>query len=172
MKNFLKFVSFLDAEAEILGFDQKGIEDYVNKHLGHKCKYEILIDIAKQNNIIEFDWISYTYNFGILSIPFLLHMVCVLYLRKVSLPRTRTGIISAIVERGPDWEEIRKTGHKRVKAVEDALTHLDQYMFHKLLKGDRKNSFLNVKQDFLPFCDRYFKCLYFHNTISFIGSYT
>ena len=163
---------FMDAEAEILGFDQKGIEEYVNKHLGHKDKCENLIDIAKQNNIIEFDWISYTYNFGILSIPFLLHMVCVLYLRKVSLPRTRTGIISAIVERCPDWEEIRKTGHKRVKAVEDALTHLGQYMFHKLLKGDRKNSFLKVKQDFLPFCDRYFKCLYFHNTISFMGSYT
>ena len=134
----------MDAEAEIIGFDQNGIEEYMTKYLGKKDKCDKLIDIAKQSGIIEFDWIPYAYNYGILCIPFLLHMICVLYLRKVSIPKTRTGIISAIVERCPDWEEIRKTGKKRVKEVEEALVQLGECMLEKLLRGDRRNSFQKV----------------------------
>ena len=85
------------------------------------------------------------YDFGILCIPILLHMICVLYLRKVSLPQTRTGIMSAIVGRCPDWEEIRKTGQTRVKAIENALTKLSEFVLHKILEEDATQMFNKVE---------------------------
>ena len=152
---------YMDAEAEITGFDSDGIREYITKYLGSREKQKELISHAKKCKLITSDFRKDDgenddsddteeanqddlYDFGILCIPLLLHMICVLYLRKVSLPRTRTGIISAIVERCPDWEEIRKTGQKRVKAVEEALVRLGQYVLKRLLDGDKSQVFKKV----------------------------
>ena len=84
------------------------------------------------------------YLFGILSIPILLNMLCVLFLRKVSLPKTKTGIISAIVNRCPDWENIRKTGERRVEAIQSALIKLGEFVFKSMLQEDFKEVFSKV----------------------------
>ena len=133
---------YFDAEAEIKGFDGKRVEEYITKYLGDCNKCKELLRIAEKSNITK-QYIS-TYDYGILQVPILLHMICVLFVHNVSFPKTKTGIISAIVERCPDWEEIRKTGHKRVKAVEEALVKLGKFVLKKLLDGDKAQTFSKV----------------------------
>ena len=133
---------YLDAEAEIKGFDKRRVKEYITKYLGDKNKCEELLKIAEKSRIITRRW--NLYHFGILCIPILLHMICVLFIAKVSLPKTKTGIMSAIVERCPDWDEIRKTGQKKVKVAEDALVKLGEFVWGKLLQGDKSQVFQKV----------------------------
>ena len=127
---------YFDAEAELLGFDKENIEEYIAKYLGDKGKCQELIKIAKKCGLIK----SYTWNslgfgfhdYGVMCIPILLHMICVLFQRKVSLPQTKTGILSAMVERCPDWEEIRKSGKKTEKDIESILVMLGSFVLEKL----------------------------------------
>ena len=146
-KQLVPLREYMNAEAEILGFDKEGVREYMTKCLGSPERQKELIIIAKKCRIItspildsdseqseddegnsedsredisdtsEYDNAQFDdfNDFGILCVPILLHMICVLFMRKVSLPKTRTGIISAIVERCPNWEEIRKSGKKQVK---------------------------------------------------------
>ena len=53
-------------------------------------------------------------------------------------------IIPAIVERCPDWEEIRMTSEKKVKAVEGALVKLGEFVMMKQLQGDKNQVFQQV----------------------------
>ena len=133
---------YLDAEAEIKGFDKRRVEEYITKYLGGKNQCEELLKMAEKSRIINRRWPLH--DFGILCIPILLHMICVLFITKVSLPKTKTGIISAIVKRCPDWDEIRKTGQKKVKAAEDALVKLGEFVLGKLLQGDKSQVFQKV----------------------------
>ena len=173
-KQLIRLKEYMNAEAEILGFDKEGVREYMIKCLGSQEKQKELIIIAKKSRIItspildsdsesdddensdvKSETISDTsdydnalfddfYDFGILCIPILLHMICVLFMRKVSLPRTRTGIISAIVERCPDWDEIRKTGQKKVKTIEDAFKRFSEFILGKLLNDDNNQIFNKV----------------------------
>ena len=122
------------------GFDEKRVKKYITKYLGDSDKCEELLRITTKSPFIKYIYLNElvysisSYDYGILCVPILLHMICVLFLRNVSLPETRTGIISAIVERCPDWEEIRKTGQKRVKAVEEALVKLGKFVLKKTIR--------------------------------------
>ena len=178
-KQLIPLREYMNAEAEIKGFDSKGVREYMTKCLGGTDKQTELVIIAKKSrmvtsvildsdsesdnnndndsgNSIEGDsntdseiyddsMLDDFYDFRILCIPILLHMICVLYLRKVSLPQTRTGIMSAIVERCPDWEGIRKTGQTRVKAIENALTKSSEFVLHKILEEDATQMFDKVE---------------------------
>ena len=84
-------------------------------------------------------------DYGLLCIPIFLHMICILFRRKVSLPRTTTGIMGVIVERCADWDEIRKTGRRRVKEMKDALIKLGKFVFTKLQQEDFKQIFDKVR---------------------------
>ena len=84
-------------------------------------------------------------NYGILSIPIFLHMICILFRRKVSLPKTTTGIMKIIVERCADWDEIRKTGHKKDKEMENTLIKLGEFVFNKLRQEDFQQIFDKVR---------------------------
>ena len=83
-----------------------------------------------------------------MQIPILLHMICVLFQRKVSLPKTRTGIISAIADRCSDWEEIRKSGMKTKKkwkaTLEVALVKLGKLAWHRLREANKDLVFTKV----------------------------
>lgn len=130
---------YMDVEAEITGFDPERVEEYISKYLGSDEKCNELIKVATKSNLRKktFKGIDY----GIMQVPILLHMVCVLFQREVSLPKTRTGVISAVVERCPDWEEIRKSGKKTRKewkvALEIALVNLGELAWHRLYKGTK-----------------------------------
>ncbi len=123
-----KLKPFMDVEAEIIGFDPKQVKEYITKFLGSDRKYHELWkllcvqkhdtkgcheqstnqpvrgSIAKTEAICE---LQPDLN-GIMQVPIMLHMLCVLFQRKVSFPKTRTGIISAIAKRCPDWESQAK----------------------------------------------------------------
>ena len=71
-------------------------------------------------------------HYGILCIPILLHMICVLFLHTHSLPSSRTKILSAIVERCSNWEGIRETGKKKLKDMTDTLVRLGQFVFGRM----------------------------------------
>ena len=71
-------------------------------------------------------------------------MVCVLFQRKVSLPQTKTGILSAIVERCPDWEEIRKFGKKTKKDIENTLVKLGAFVLKELQQYNGSQIFQKV----------------------------
>ncbi len=120
---------YMDVEAEITGFDPERVKEYIRKYLGSGENTDRLIHLAEEKNLLE-------NRNSIMQVPIFLHMICVLFQRKVSLPRTRTGIISAIVERCPDWEEIRKSGKKTDDewkvALETALIHLGELSFAHL----------------------------------------
>ena len=106
----------MDAEAEIKRFDKESVKEYATKTLGSIEKQRELMEIAAKsgiitwgNKIIEGDWEAMQdvedLNYGMLCIPFLLNMICCFFQSEdVSLPKTKTGIISAVVKRCPDWE--------------------------------------------------------------------
>ena len=134
-KDYHNIREFMDAEAEITGFDKTSVTEYMSKFLGSTEKQTELITIAQNGGIVTKNKINEEdndLNYGILCIPFLLNMICVLFIRKVSLPRTKTGIISAIVERCLDWEHIRRTGQRGAQDVEKALVRLGELVLKRL----------------------------------------
>ena len=149
-KELVEIRQYMDAEAKITGFDGASVKEYVTKYLGNKDKCEELLRMAYSCDITwhEFDNTTHRYlgiNYGILSIPILLHMICCLFLRKVSLPKLRTGIISAIVNRCVDWETIRNIGKKgRSKAVDTAIVKLGKLAMDGLQREYVQQSFDKV----------------------------
>ncbi len=133
---------YMDVEAEITGFDPTKVEEYITKYLQSPEKCKDLIEKATSCNIIS------TWDYGILKVPILLHMICVLYQRNVSLPRTMTGVTPAMVERCPDWEEIRRSGKKtdaEMKvSLEMALVRLGKLCWERLDHGNKDLIFRKV----------------------------
>ncbi len=145
IKELIELRPHMDVEAEITGFDPERVEEYMASYLGSQ-RCQKLIELTKQNQLRKDHGGNVDY--GIMQIPIFLHMICVLYQRKVSLPRTRTGIISAIVGRCPDWEEIRKSGMKTRKewkaAFETALNVLGKVAWQRLREGNKDLVFQKV----------------------------
>ncbi len=133
---------YMDVEAEITGFDYANVKEYVTKYLESAEECEQLLKIAQNRRLLS------GRNCGILQIPILLHMICVLYQRKVSLPKTMTGVISAIVDRCPDWDEIRRSGEKtdaEMKVLlDDALTKLGKLCWERLQQQNKDLVFTQV----------------------------
>ena len=156
-----------DTEAQIMGFNSGSVLKYIKKYLGSQRARDFLKLVVRSKlvgddssddeneNVDNYafpdtddDDSEYGYDddteFRILTIPILLHVLCALFLRKVSLPKTKTEIISAIVERCPDWEEIRKTGQKKVKAVQSALLKLGEFVLKCLRQENFEQLFDKV----------------------------
>ena len=120
----------IDAEAKITGFDFQGVKEYITKYLGDRDKCKDLFTRV---------------NFALLRIPILLHMTCVLFLGKISLPETRTGILTAIVDRCIDWNEIRETGRKTARDTEETLVKLGKLAMRGLQRDHLQQTFTKVK---------------------------
>ncbi len=137
---------FMDAEAEITGFDGKRVEEYITKYIGSEAKTQELIELANKNNLVQTEFVDVDY--GIMKIPIFLQMICVLFQRRDSLPKTRTGIIAAIVKRCPDWEEIRKSGKKTdvewKAALDTSLIKMGKLAWQRLIVGDKSLMFTKV----------------------------
>ena len=129
----------MDVEAEITGFDPERVEEYITKYLGSEKKCCELVAAANANQLRKET--DEGIDHGIMQVPIMLHMICVLFQRKVSLPKSRTGVISAIVDRCPDWEEIRKSGKKTLQewkaALEIALIKLGELAWLRLKDGNK-----------------------------------
>ena len=109
---------YMDAEAGIQGFDRKNIRQYVTRSLGTSEKNDKLLKKAEKSGL--HDW----YRYGMLVVPVLLNMICVLFNSNQTLPNTKTGIMQAIVDRCIDREAIRAKGQKAVNSATRALYNL------------------------------------------------
>lgn len=145
-KEVAELKPYMDLEAEIIGFGPTGVRKYTTKYLGsEEMQIKLYID-ALGNQIIQYR--KGAFDFGIMQVPIFLHMICVLFQRKNPFPATKTGIISAIVKRCPDWEEVRKSGKKTddewKAALDTALLKLGKFAWQQLLKGDKRLMFTKV----------------------------
>ena len=52
-KDFLRIAEFLDAEAEITGFDADKVKEYITKYVGSTERCDQLIDTARESGIIS-----------------------------------------------------------------------------------------------------------------------
>ncbi len=145
-KEVVAIRQYMDIEAEITGFDPEKVEEYIKKYLGSEEKCQELIELSKSKQLRkDFDQ---NIDYGIMHIPILLHMICVLFQTRVSLPKTRIGIISAIADRCPDWEAIRVSGRKADTALKlalaTALVQLGKLVCERLDSGNKDLVFTKV----------------------------
>ena len=115
---------YMDAEAEIHGFDGENIKKYLTKSLGSKEKCDELWSKAMEKGLIKKDVLGDELEFNIVDIPLFLHMVCSLFSYNHTLPETRTKIIEAILRLHIDREAIRKTEQKADINVAQCLIEL------------------------------------------------
>ncbi len=153
-KELLDLRPHIDVEAEITGFNPKKVKEYITKYLESRDKCHDLLQKVRKSNILSASQSLFKHGNGILQVPILLHMICVLYQRNVSLPKTMTGVIAAIVERCPDWDEIRRSGRKTDAemraALDTALVLLGKLCWKKLRNGQKDLIFKQVNVIFSP----------------------
>ncbi len=139
---------YMDVEAEITGFDPKRVREYITKYLGSSQKRDELLAMAKSANIVKFyGWNDDLGDYGILQIPILLHMICVLFLTTVSLPKTMTGIYEAVTDRCADWEAEKQSGTKTMKkALDEAFVKLGELSWQRLKEKNKDLIFSKVNQ--------------------------
>ena len=145
---------FMDAEAEIKGFDEINVEAYITRSLGSEEKTKDLLKQARNCKLIG------SWDYGILAIPILLNMVCVLFKCNKSLPSTRTGIAQAIVDRCIDREAIRAKGQKAVDSAKQALYNLGKLAWQGLNEPGMKLVFDKVSQEILFYVLSFTRCLF------------
>ena len=122
---------YMDAEAEIHGFDAENIKKYLTKSLGsnEKCD-ELWNEVMERGLIKENDLGELEYN--IVDIPLFLHMVCSLFSSNQTLPETRTKIIEAIVHQYIIREGIRQKGKRADINVAQCLIELGKLAWQGL----------------------------------------
>ena len=122
---------YMDAEAEIHGFDADNIKKYLSKSLDSKEKCDELWNEAMERGLIKEDVLG-ELEYNIVDIPLFLHMVCSLFSSNQTLPETRTKIIEAIVCLHIEREAIRETGQKADINVAQCLIELGKLAWQGL----------------------------------------
>ena len=148
----------MDVEAEIKGFDEQGREEYITKYLGSTEKTSELLTSLKHT--LQVDCRVHE----ILRIPFLLHMICVLFNRSASLPKTKTGVLDAIVDRCINWDAIRKCGKKKLEDMKDALIKLGKLAMEGLQRDQFQQTFTEVQSTPLNSNEKYREFLCYLST--------
>ena len=136
-KHLNKVREYTDAEAIITGFDEERVEEYITKYLGCQEKSDRFLNETRLSGLHQ-------KSYGILCIPIMLHMVCVLFLSENSLPKSKSGILSAITDRCIDWETIRSTGERCTKDVTRALLRLGKLALIGLQRDHSQQIFRRV----------------------------
>ena len=127
-----------DAEAEIRGFDAKNIETYVTKIMSNSQMTKEFFEHASKIGLCGKVFGKKAYS-PILTIPILLHMICVLYFTDQTLPTTRNAIIRAIANRCMDREAFRLKGQKAIDAAKRvALYNLGKLAWQGLNEPGKK----------------------------------
>ena len=126
----------MDAEVEILGFQGNDVIKFINQSLGNEQKTRRLLEEAASKELcFSYGQGQFDFNFSLLTIPFLLNMVCVLFSSSMTLPKTTTGVIDAMVNRCMDRESIRAKGQKAVDGARSALYTLGKLAWEGLVQG-------------------------------------
>ncbi len=129
----------MNREAQIAGFDPERVVEYITKFLGNEYLCLLLIQNAIKCGIAGRIW---PYDCGIMKIPMFLHMICVLFQRKIPIPGTKTGVVAAFVQGSTDWEAIpraeAKRDEERKDTLDEALRKLGKVAWERL-KEKRKS---------------------------------
>ena len=129
---------YMDAEVEIKGFNGQNVEKYVTLCLGSTQKKDELLENAEISGLgSPKDW-------GILTVPIFLHIICILFICNLPLPKTTTGLLQAIVDRCIDREAIRAKGQKAVDGAKRALYNLGKLAWQGLREPGKKLIFTRV----------------------------
>ena len=132
----------MDAEVEVKGFDGQSVEKYMILSLGSEEKKSELLTKARIAGLgSPNDW-------GILTVPIFLHIICILFLSHKPLPGTITGLLKAIVEKCIDREAIRARGQKAVDGAKRALFNLGKLAWQGLCEPEKKLVFTRVMLSF------------------------
>ena len=128
---------YMDAEFEIEGFDGKSIEKYISRSFAHdNTKSDKFLEEASAKGLCLSDGKGgYIYDFSFLMIPLLLNMIISLFVRKMTLPRTKTGIIDSVVNKIIDREAIRAKGQKALASANTALLKIGKLAWQGLSSG-------------------------------------
>ena len=133
---------FMHAEAEIKGFNNKKIPEYIEKRLGTKQRANHLLNQAERKGLIRRRLLA-TSDFGLLAIPLLLNMICVLFLMASKLPSIKVDLYKAILQQNMTREARRGSGSDetdaaqtdaRTAAREEALRKLSELAWEGLLQ--------------------------------------
>ena len=128
---------YMDAEFEIEGFDGKSIEKHISRSFPHDdTKPDQLLEEASAKGLCLSDGKGgYIYDFSFLMIPLLLNMIISLFVSKMTLPRTKTGIIDSVVNKIIDREAIRAKGQKALASANTALLKIGKLAWQGLSSG-------------------------------------
>ena len=112
----------MDGEVRIDGFSPEKIRECCNLYLGSEEQTNKLIKQAQEASI----WYrsKYRNDPGLLRIPIILLMTCVIFDEKQSLPKKKTEIIGTIIKLMMDRSTLK---HFRCKSSE--LEHIDSLLF-------------------------------------------
>ena len=148
----------MDAEIEILGFMDENVVKYIELFLGDTLKTaQLLEETASKGLCLSNGHGGYNFNSSLLTIPLLLHMMCVLFISNtMTLPKTTTGIMKAVVDRCIDREAIRAKGQKAVDSAKRALHNLGKLAWQGLM---------NTKFDFKKVTIFKFDSVFRHNIL-------
>ena len=130
-----KIKDYLDAEFEIEGFDRKNIKRYITRTMAddYSKSNQLLAEAATKGLFLPDG--KGGYNVGFLMIPLLLNMICSLFLSKMTLPRTKTGILDSVVNKIIDREAIRAKGQKALATANTALLQIGKLAWQGLTSG-------------------------------------
>ena len=105
----------MDGEVKIDGFSPEKIRECCNLYLGSEEQTNILLNQAKKVGICHFVNIGgreFWTDQGLLRIPIILLMTCVIFDEKQSLPKKKTEIIGTIIELMMDRSTLKHFGSK------------------------------------------------------------
>ena len=112
----------MDGRVKIEGFCYKKIHECCNLYLGSEEQTDKLIKQAQEADICYFS--KYRHDPGLLRIPIILLMICVIFDEKQTLPKKKTEIIGTIVELMMDRSTLKHFGCKSLE-----LEHLDSLLY-------------------------------------------
>ena len=115
----------MDGEVRIDGFSPEKIRECCNLYLGSEEQTKKLLKEARAAGICDIHWDEYNMygDAGILRIPIVLLMTCVILDEKQLLPRKKTEIIRTIIELIIDRSTL-----KHVECKSSELKHLDSLL--------------------------------------------
>ena len=139
-----KLKKYMNGELEIKGFDWKGLWEYVTCSLCDETKMEEFKSQAKRVDLMSESISPRAGGYEILLIPIIPYILCVLFKSSQALPKTKTTVLKAVIDRCIDRETIRAKGHKAVDRTRRAFHKLGELAWQGLCEPGRNPNFMKV----------------------------
>ena len=139
-----KLKKYMNVEVGIKGFDWKGLWDYVTCSLCDESKVEEFRSEARRASLMSESISPRAGGYEILLIPIILNILCVLFKSSQALPKTKTTVLKAVIDRCIDRETIRAKGQKAVDTARRAFHKLGELAWQGLCEPEKNLNFIKV----------------------------